>query len=253
MVRKPLIITLIVFLLAAAGAYYVDQHIAALRKDQQAAKQIVYRTDISVTIIEGKRREEIAAQLAEAGVCSYDSFMAASQAYEGQLFPDTYRFFPNTAASEVVSTMVSDFKERTSAQAPTQNQLILASIVEREAANPDDAPTIAGVYQNRLNIGMALNADPTVQYSKDSVEYDASPSASFSFWKAITQDDYHGAISPYNTYLHTGLPPGAISNPGLVSIQAAEHPAIHSYLYFLYKDGKLLLSKTLEEHELQDQ
>jgi UPF0755 protein len=223
-----------------------DKHeadVAALLRKKQ---------DISVTIIEGKRREEIAAQLAAAGVTDYDGFMTASATTEGTLFPDTYRFFPNTPATEVATKLTTTYTSRVSALKPTRDQLILASIVEREALRDADRATIAGVYANRLRIGMAMQADPTVQYAKDSIGYSkTSQPKTFAFWAEISRADYRSAISLFNTYLQTGLPPAPICNPGISSIAAAISPASHDYLFFGYKDDKLLLAKTLEQHEKQ--
>lgn len=217
-----------------------------LNERNQAIKE-QKREDVSVTIVEGKRREEIAASMESAGICTADAFLAASTSLEGKLFPDTYRFFPNTPASEVVATLTSTFAKRTRELAPTDEDIILASIVEREARNDTERATIAGVYANRLKLGMKLDADPTVQYARDTI--DAKQVRNFTYWGTITRADYKGVISTYNTYLNPGLPPGPIANPGVKSIQAAQNPAEHNFLYFAHRDGTLLLSKTLAEHE----
>ena len=130
--------------------------------------------------------------------------------------------------------------------------MIVASIVERESENDADRATIAGVYLNRVAIGMALEADPTVQYAKDNITLGTTPLSKMKFWQPITAEEYHSVASPYNTYLNL-LPPGPIANPGLASIIAAENPAKHDYLYFLYNSKKQLkLAKTLTEHENQN-
>jgi UPF0755 protein len=108
--------------------------------------------------------------------------------------------------------------------------------VEREAKLDGDRPIIASVYLNRLAIGMKLQSDPTIQYGKGS-------------WLPITQSDYKNFISPYNTYLYTGLPPTAICNPGLKSILAVVSPAKTNYYYFFSKsDGAAVFSQTYAEH-----
>ena len=243
--KKGIFFLIFTVLFAAAILALGVRHYLLLRK---AADQIVSnqkRQDIAITITEGKRKEEIAAQLASAGICSYQDFLVASANFEGTLFPDTYRFFPNSAATDVVSKMEADFVSRTSADAPTHDQLVLASIVEREAENDHDRPLIAAVYANRLSIGMSLQSDPTVQYSKDSIDYQNSKNPeSFKFWNPITQEDYHSASSPFNTYEIAALPPEPIANPGLASIEAAIHPANNNYLYFIYRNKQLILSKT---------
>ena len=102
----------------------------------------------------------------------------------------------------------------------------LASIVEREAGVEKERPTIAGVYLNRLQDGMALDADPTIQYALGNTR---DPNT---WWPQITQDDYQGVQSPYNTYLNPGLPPSPIANPALASIEAAIYPEKHRLLFF---------------------
>jgi UPF0755 protein len=240
------ILTLALLLGMSAAVWRVYQQKVAANERVRNLK----RSDISVTIVEGKRREEIAAQLAAAGVTSYTSFLKASEGKEGQLFPDTYRFFPNTDAFEVVAALTVNHQTKAGDLGATADQLTLASIIEREAINDAERPIIAGVYQNRINRGMTLDADPTVQYGKDSNAYVRFPEPpSFSFWGTITRADYRGVISPYNTYLYPGLPPTPICNPGRKSIQAAITPTKHDYLFFAHRNGELLLSKTLLEHE----
>lgn len=244
--------SLIVIVLVIGAVVFFGLRTLKNHADRNAAVQSQKKQDIAVTIIEGKRREEIAAQLDKAGVTQYADFLSASAGKEGHLFPDTYRFFPNTPASTVVDTLISDYQTRVKDLQPSKDQLILASIVEREALNTADRAVIAGVYQNRLDQGMTLGSDPTVQYAKDTLSYQAGTDPkNFSFWKEITQADYQNVTSTFNTYLQTGLPPAPICNPGLESIEAAMNPTQHSYLYFIYKHDKLLLSRTLDEHNAQ--
>ncbi len=120
----------------------------------------------------------------------------------------------------------------------------LASIVEREAVLPDEAPVIASVYMNRINKQMLLNADPTVQYA---LGYDAKNKQ---WWQVVSLQQYARVNSPYNTYIYAGLPPGPICEPSLNSIQAALEPATTDYLYFLAKgDGSHAFAKTLAEQQ----
>jgi len=99
----------------------------------------------------------------------------------------------------------------------------LASIIQREGVHPDEFPRIASVYRNRMDAGMKLDADPTVQYGL---------ATAADWWPQITQDDYVSATHSYNTYLFTGLPPGPIANPGIAAIEAAINPEDTDYLYF---------------------
>jgi len=250
--KKFFLSLLVVIVLGGIAVGFVAKRLVDLKNQRDQAAQSETRKDIKITIIEGKRREEIAAQLATAGICGYDDFMAASQNLEGALFPDTYRFFANASAADVVAVMNQDYQTRTRGLSVTRDQLILASIVEREALNDTDRPIIAGVYENRLQAGMFLGSDPTVQYAKDSQIYALSVTPqTFKFWQPITQADYTSVVSPYNTYLNKGLPAGPLANPGLKSIEAAQNPGTTDALYFLYKNGQLLLSTTLQEHEAQ--
>ena len=123
----------------------------------------------------------------------------------------------------------------------TQAQLVtFASIVEGEARADDERETIAGVYHNRLRIGMALQADPTVQYAIFLATGKRRP-------RLFTKD--YQFRSPYNTYLHPGLPPGPVNSPSLRSIEAALNPAKVPYLYFVAgPDGRHVFSKTYTEH-----
>ena len=123
----------------------------------------------------------------------------------------------------------------------------MASIIEREAVVPEERPLMAGVFYNRLEKGMMLQTDPTVQYAVASAANEDPPEGGW--WKiALTSRDLD-IDSPYNTYRHPGLPPGPICNPGVASLQAALEPATTDYLYFVAKpDGSHAFSVTLEEH-----
>lgn len=192
--------------------------------------------EYKITIPEGWRINQIAQYLQDKKITEYDDFMEAAVDKEGYLFPDTYRIAVDTSAKSVVKTMEDNFFRRTEGLGVSKEKLILASIIEREAKNDEERAKIAGVYQNRLDKNMELEADPTVQYAKGN-------------WEAPTVSDYTKIDSPYNTYLHKGLPPGPICNPGLASIQATINPEKHDYFYFFHTDGKTIFSKTSEEHD----
>jgi UPF0755 protein len=124
--------------------------------------------------------------------------------------------------------------------------LTVASIVEREAVIPAERPDIAGVYLNRIAQGIRLEADPTVQYAMGYQE------ATGQWWKTpVFLEEYSSVISPYNTYLNDGLPPGPIASPGLSSIEAVLHPGQHDYIYFVATadgTGAHVFASTFEEH-----
>jgi UPF0755 protein len=123
--------------------------------------------------------------------------------------------------------------------------LIVASIVEREAVIAEERPLIASVYLNRVQGNMFLGADPTVQYAM------GFQPDSGQWWKTpVTLEEYENVISPYNTYLNRGLPPGPICSPGLESIKAVLEPADTDYIYFVARgDGYHVFAETSEEHE----
>jgi UPF0755 protein len=191
----------------------------------------------------------------------------AQQSLEGFLFPDTYEIFKkpfptstvdsNTISTDIVQKMLDNFgkkftpemREATKARHMTIYEIVtLASIIERETGrnvkttagkeNLDkERKIIAGIFYNRLNIGMALESDATVNY----ITKKNTPSATY----ADTKID-----SPYNTYKYNGLPPGPIANPSLSSLMAAIYPTSTDYLFFLHTqpEGTAIYSKTYEEH-----
>jgi UPF0755 protein len=225
-----------------------------------------------VTIPEGKRVEEVAAILQQAGVVQASDFLAALKTggykydflsgeppganLEGFIFPDTYAFPKHNTAADVVNLMLKDFGDRVTPdlraafqqEGLSINQAVtLASIVEREAQDPSERPLIASVFFNRMKAGMPLQSDPTVQFA---LAADPKSVAEFGWWKQdLTLDDLKIA-SPYNTYTNPGLPPGPIANPGLASLQAVAHPAQTKYLYFVAKgDGSHVFAETFAEHQ----
>ncbi|MGH2442243.1 MAG: endolytic transglycosylase MltG [Chloroflexota bacterium] len=222
----------------------IDQMIGAL-----SVLKVSY---ISVLIPEGYRSEQIAAVLQHDGINPAGflrevrhpniAYLSASiladkprnASLEGYLFPNTYFIQPHSSGKEFAKIMVRQldkvFTPPLRAQARRHGRsvfqtLTLASIVEREARVESERPLIAGVYANRLRIGMKLDADPSVQYSAGTPK---------NWWPVLrTQAVNVNPQSTYNTYTHAGLPPGPIANPGLLSIQAAVNPQKSGYFYFL--------------------
>lgn len=208
---------------------------------------------IKITIPEGWRREQIAQYLDGQGSIEYQSFITAAEGFDGKLFPDTFYVTLETTAEDAVKLMNEDYIERIDGLEVSDNDLVLASIVEREAKNNGERAAIAGVYKNRLNIDMKLEADPTVIYGSDNIELDKLSSDArkeYKFWKSISSLGYKNSQNPYNTYLFKGLPPGPICNPGLMSIEATLNYQKHNYYYFFHDaDGDIHFSKTSTEHE----
>jgi UPF0755 protein len=166
---------------------------------------------------------------------------------EGYLFPSTYEFSRSTTPHQMVAAMVKQFRTvwtQMNASAgnpgvPAQDIVTMASLVERETPLGTERPLVAGVFYNRLHKGLPLQCDPTVAYA---LELAGHPNPVV----------HHGDLdfpSPYNTYEHTGLPPGPIANPGEASMRAALMPDQTDYLYFVADDmGGHSFSKTLAEH-----
>jgi UPF0755 protein len=203
--------------------------------------------DKKLVIPEGFRASQIAERLAADGVADAGDFEAyvKLRKLEGRLFPSTYHFPPGYGADRVAARMTETFDHEIGAayaaaspkpSLSLDDALIVASIVEREAVLPQERPIIAAVYLNRLKKRMPLQADPTVQYA-------------LGVWKkGMTREDLK-VPSPYNTYVHGGLPPGPICNPGLGSFLAVLKPADTRALYFVADTkGGHVFSETNEEH-----
>jgi UPF0755 protein len=168
---------------------------------------------------------------------------------EGYLFPDTYRFARGVSAATVALTMLGRFRRVVAARLGDQRPplpegwhevMTLASLVEKETPEASERAIVAGVFERRIEKGMALQSDPTVVYAARLDHRPAGP---------ITQSDLQ-LDSPYNTYRHAGLPPGPIANPGLASIRAALHPAGGEALYFVANNhGGHVFARTLAEHQ----
>lgn len=203
--------------------------------------------DLWITIPEGMRAGEIADILKET-VPTYDeSWLAELEKNEGYLFPDTYLIPRDADVATVISIMRNNFNSKVEQAGISDDQSLdkivrVASLIEREAITDEEKPLIAGIIQNRLDNGIALQVDATVQYAKG---YDAKTKK---WWPLITVDDYKGVISPYNTYLNPGLPPAPISNPGIEAIKAAANPQDTPYVYYIHAGGKIYPARTLQEH-----
>jgi UPF0755 protein len=216
-----------------------------------------------LTVPEGLTIPEVAALAADRLGLAEDSLLdaatdgAAASAilgysvptFEGFLRPETYTLPLGIQPRELVRLMAEGFKAgwppawtaRLDSTHMTQLQLVtFASIVEGEARADDEREIIAGVYHNRLRIGMALQADPTVQY--------AIFLATGQRKSRLFERDYQFK-SPYNTYLHPGLPPGPVNSPSRRSLEASLYPAQVPYLYFVAgPDGRHVFAKTYAEH-----
>jgi UPF0755 protein len=217
------------------------------------------------TVREGETMFDIARDLEDSKFLTADEFLAAAKnpemihdlapqakTLEGFLFPATYQLPRHPVAAELVAQMTQQFREHWSQIDPAKSDptseahghpllstITLASLVERETPKPEERLLVAGVFENRLKKGMLLQCDPTVIYA---LEQDGLYNGT------LTGKDLH-TDSPYNTYMHGGLPPGPIGNPGEISLRAALAPADTPYLYFVANtQGGHFFSATLAEH-----
>jgi UPF0755 protein len=246
-----------------AGEYFFDKPVSERDVFWKLAKGQVYV--IPFTVREGETLYDIANDLEAAHFLSADEFVKAAsdptlvrdisphaETLEGFLFPATYQLTRHPIATELTATMVKKFKEEWAHVAapggdpaglsngvPVSSVVTMASLVERETPKPDERPLVSGVFENRLHKNMLLQCDPTVIYA---LEQDGRYNGT------LTGADLH-VDSPYNTYVHSGLPPGPIGNPGEISLRAALQPAQTDYLYFVANtQGGHFFSATLEEH-----
>jgi UPF0755 protein len=203
-----------------------------------------------VTIPEGYRVLQIAKLMRDNGQIDVAKFIESAIGTEGHLFPDTYVFPKSMEAAKIIQMMKDNYDKRITGMVVLEQQLILASIVEREAIADDERPQIAAVYQNRINKNMLMQADPTVQYGLDTQKYLKAKNVDFDFWKPLVKGDLDSLNSSFNTYKQKGIIPAPICNPGLKSIQAAVSPTANfDYLYFFHdKNQKIHFSKTYQEH-----
>lgn len=242
-----------------AGRYLLSPKMSAYEITRKMVQGDTLKT--KVTIPEGWNVATISQYLESQNLCSRDEFLQIvgenwSEAFtflqdkpknlnlEGYIFPDTYTFEADKTCRDVVVTALSNFGKKVtpSLQAEIKNQhtsvfdiVVMASILEKEVKTLNDKKLVAGILWKRIDAGMPLQIDATVNY----VTQKNQPS--------VSSDDQQ-IDSPYNTYKYRGLPLGPISNPGLDSIMAAIYPTKSDYWYFLTTGDTVIYSKTLDEH-----
>lgn len=239
-----------------AGEYQFTRPASALEVFGRIARGDIFYLELLIP--EGYNLFDIAAAVGKLGTIQPEAFLAAARnpalirdldpkatSLEGYLFPNKYRIYRHTTAQQLCHQMTQEFRAQWKAldtTASVHKTITLASLVEREARLPEERPKVASVFQNRLDLGMKLDCDPTTVYA------------------ALLENRYRGVIhrsdldnpGPYNTYQHAGLPPGPIANPGLRSIRAALAPAETKYLFFVAKadgTGGHNFSESLRQHE----
>lgn len=237
-----------------AGEYRFERPATMLEVYERLVRGDVYTR--LLIIPEGYNLFDIARAVEASGLGHKDAFLRAemenvalirdlnptAQSLEGYLFPDTYHFPHSATPLMMLTTMVKRFRQQAAEIGLTENvsqTVALASLIEKETGKAEERPLVASVFINRLAKNMPLATDPSVIYA------------------ALLEGRYRGTIyasdlqstSAYNTYKHTGLPPGPICNPGIASLKAAMHPAETNYLYFVSDDnGHSIFSETLTEH-----
>lgn len=215
--------------------------------------------EVSVVIPEGSDLAEIDAILSGAQVLRGGALInyqknilnsSSSQNLEGYLFPDTYNFFVGSSAGAVVEKLLADFNQKALValnqdKNNLKENLILASLIEKEAADYQSRAIIAGILKKRLKSHMPLQIDATICYVKEQIL-----SIPYKDCYPIKASDLK-IQSPYNTYLNAGLPPAPISNPGLSAIEAAMNPKDSPYWYYLSdpKTGKIIFAENYAEQQ----
>ncbi|HKF45933.1 MAG TPA: endolytic transglycosylase MltG [Terracidiphilus sp.] len=240
-----------------AGDYRFDHPAPVSEVYDRIRRGDVYT--ISVTVPEGSNMFDIGAKLEQAGFGPRQKFVDVARqeaglvadldpqakTLEGYLFPDTYKIGPKEEMPVIVATMVKRFRqaaEQIGLQHDFHSVVTMASLVERETALDNERPLVASVFANRLEKSMPLMTDPSVIYGLELQNQ----------WRGTIYASDLQRDTPYNTYIHPGLPPGPIANPGVKSLKAAMAPAQTNYLYFVAASqnpqGKSLFASTLEEH-----
>lgn len=237
-----------------AGFFELNQAMTASELARSLTKAMTKQ--VRVTIPEGLRIEEINNIISKSFATVSDSkfksaeFAVLAKNSEGKLFPDTYDFELSSTAEVIFNRLTSRHQEIFNTLNVAENKkdhvLVLASLLEREAASSDEMPQIAGVIEKRLENGWPLQIDATVQYALGTKN---CKTINCNWWKqSLTIDDLK-INSPYNTYLNKGLPPQAIANPGKSALVAAAKPLASSAWFYLHDlDGKIHFADTIEAH-----
>jgi len=238
-----------------AGEYRFDHSASVTEVYERIQRGDVFT--ITLTIPEGYNIFDIANAVQAAGLGTSTEFLKAEMQHtelvkewdpqatsvEGFLFPDTYKFGRHATPLQILTVMVKRFGAVAGklgmSGSDLEREVTMASLVEREVHLDTERPIVAGVFENRLALGMPLQTDPSVQYA----------SLLRGTWTGVIHQSELQSDSAYNTYTHAGLPPGPICNPGVAALKAALHPAKTDYLYFVADaNGTTKFSATLSEH-----
>lgn len=210
--------------------------------------------DVEVTIPEGFNVFEIGKKLEELKIANSQEFIKNALKLEGYLFPDTYRFKKNPSVLEIIEKMNKNFQNKakglglaTLSGLPSADEVIMASILEKEVKSEEDMKLVSGILWKRIESKMLLQVDASVAYGVCK-----NKGLFFCDVSNVNLVDNIKLDALYNTYIRKGLPPGPISNPGLKAITAAMNPVSGDYWFYLSarsEDGRTIFSKTSTEHE----
>lgn len=207
-------------------------------------------SDYWLRIPDGSRLEEVALLFPDNPYFTSQDFLRENKNKEGYLFPDSYLIPEYFNLKQILSVVSDNFdqkfskaKEKSNSELSDRNNLILASLLEREGRSLKSKQMIAGILLNRLNINMALQLDATVQYARDNQVKNL-----VKYWEPIVKNDLR-IESPFNTYKSPGLPPRPICNPGYDSLYAVFHPIDSDYLYYITgNNSQMYYAENLDGH-----
>jgi len=255
LIRNSLVFKIIVYTQGLKGKIQAGSfQISSGWNLYEIAKALTLGTeDIWLTFPEGWRKEEFARRLA-ANIENFniEEFLVLTKDLEGHLFPDTYLIPKTASASAIIKILTNNFEKKTRDLRVSYQDLILASIVEREVKYEGDRAVVAGILIKRLKEGWPLQVDATVQYAIANEQFEnltIEQLENFDWWPKVTKDSLE-IDSFYNTYKYKGLPPTPICNPGLAAIKAVLNPLSSDYWFYLSDNkGKIHFAKTIEEHQ----
>ncbi len=235
-----------------AGRYQLSPSMSIPQIVGIFSKGLAESEDLIITIPEGLNIFEIDQKLTDSQLLAPGEFFAEARAQkmEGYLFPDTYRLDKAETVRGVIKKMRFNFEQKID-QKPTREQLIVASILEKEVRHPEEMALVAGIIFKRLKLGMPLQIDASVTYGACLEKAAMARAYKFCDVSKIGVANFLDQDSPYNSYQRTGLPAGPISNPGKMALEATTHPQTSDYLYYLSAraDGQTIFSRTSAEHE----
>lgn len=234
-----------------AGRYLLSAGMSMVKITRMLVEGRAESDDLEVTIPEGFNVWEIDQRLTEQKLIKAGDFFTRFHDQEGRLFPDTYRL--KNQNGEIITALVAKMEENFEKKAGsvTKEQLIMASLLEKEVQKSEEMALVAGIIYKRLELGMLLQIDASVAYGacleefkEESLKFKSCDVSQVNLIKWIKID------GSYNAYTRAGLPVGPISNPGVRALEAVRYPQTSDYLYYLTAtDGRTVFSKTAEEHE----